>query len=50
MRGILKKDRTKIGVIYYRIILDSSEKRENRYEEDKMLDVWIYDRSYHSQK
>ena len=50
MRGKLRKDRMMIGVIYYRIISDSSDKREIRYEEAKILDLWIYDRNYHSQK
>ena len=50
MRGILRTDRMMIGVIYYRIISVSSEKRKIRYEEDKMLDLWIYDRNYHSRK
>ena len=39
--GILGDDRTMIGVIYYRIISDSSKNRERRYEEKKMLDLWI---------
>ena len=39
-----------IGVIYYRIISGSSDKGEVRYEEDKMLDLWIYDRNYYSRK
>ena len=30
MRGILRNDRLMIGVIYYRIILDSIYKIENR--------------------
>ena len=38
MRGKLRKDRMMIGLIYYRIISDSSDEREDIYEEERMLD------------
>ena len=34
MIGILRGDRMMIGVICYRIISDSSDKREDRYEDE----------------
>ena len=34
MRGKLREVRMMIGVIYYRIISDSRDKREDRYEEE----------------
>ena len=51
MRGKVREDRMMIGVIYYRIISDSSEKREDRYEEERiMLDLRFQNRNYHSRK
>ena len=36
----LREDRMIIGVIYYRVISDSSDMREDRYEEERiMLDL-----------
>ena len=46
MRGIIKKDRTKIGFIWHRIISDSSDNKENRYEEKKVLDLRILWKNY----
>ena len=40
MRGKLREDRMMIGVIYFRIIMDSTDKRDDRYEEERiMLDL-----------
>ena len=41
MTRILRGDRMMIGVIFYRIISNSSDKREDRYEKEIMLDLWI---------